>query len=244
MLGRLGAVSTSYDRKSWSDGPALTGEVRAQLTKCVQMAALWHEPVDCGMGVPGFLSDTLITTDEGERPISELVPGDRVLTADGGYQPIRWIALRKVAAQGDFAPVCFPCGFLRNNRDLWVSQQQNLVIKGPRAARLFDDGEVLAPARSLTNDRDVTIRQGGTVEYAHVLFDAHEVIFANGAPVDSLYPSARNLNNMHQDDRVQILSLFPDLGDPMARGHHPESARKFLSPKEMRPPQADSVSNA
>ncbi|MGB7320336.1 MAG: Hint domain-containing protein, partial [Albidovulum sp.] len=36
----------------------------------------------------GFVSDTMIATLSGEKPVQHLLPGDRVLTRDSGYQPL------------------------------------------------------------------------------------------------------------------------------------------------------------
>ena len=46
-----------------------------------------------------FTRGTLIKTDQGERPIEDLLAGDMVLTMDHGYQPIRWIGSSKRAAR-------------------------------------------------------------------------------------------------------------------------------------------------
>ena len=43
-----------------------------------------------------FAEGTLITTDNGRIAIEALRPGDRVLTADNGYKPVRWIGWREV----------------------------------------------------------------------------------------------------------------------------------------------------
>ena len=51
-----------------------------------------------------FTRGTLIKTNQGERPIEDLVAGDMVLTMDHGYQPICWIGSSKGAATGDLAP--------------------------------------------------------------------------------------------------------------------------------------------
>ena len=49
------------------------------------------------MGVPPcFAPGTLIWTDRGDVSVERLRPGDRILTADHGPQPLRWIGRREV----------------------------------------------------------------------------------------------------------------------------------------------------
>ena len=132
------------------------------------------EPAVC------FTRGTLIKTDQGERPIEELAAGDMVLTMDHGYQPIRWIGSSKRAATGDLAPILIRKGALGNDRDLRVSPQHRMLLQGWQAELLFGELEVLATAKSLLNDHSILRDEGGEVEYFHMLFDTHEIIYAEG----------------------------------------------------------------
>ncbi len=129
---------------------------------------------------PCFTRGTLIKTDQGERPIEELAAGDMVLTMDHGYQPIRWIGSSKRAATGDLAPILIRKGALGNDRDLRVSPQHRMLLQGWQAELLFGELEVLATAKSLLNDHSILRDEGGEVEYFHMLFDTHEIIYAEG----------------------------------------------------------------
>lgn len=51
--------------------------------------------------------------------------------------------------------------------------------------------------------------------YYHMLFDAHQVIFANGAPSESFYPGPEALKLFHLNDVMEIQALLPGLA------HHP-----------------------
>src|SRR5690606_28950852 len=48
-------------------------------------------PLYSDLYVACFTLGTLIETNEGNKPIEELVRGDLIATLDDGYQPIRWI---------------------------------------------------------------------------------------------------------------------------------------------------------
>jgi Ca2+-binding RTX toxin-like protein len=53
------------------------------------------------IGVPPcFATGTLILTDMGEVPVEALKPGDRLVTADNGLQPLRWIGRRSQRFDG------------------------------------------------------------------------------------------------------------------------------------------------
>jgi hypothetical protein len=50
-----------------------------------------------------------------------------------------------------------------------------------------------------------------SVTYHHLLFDRHEVVFAEGTPTESLLPSAPALDAFTASARDEVLTLFPEL---------------------------------
>lgn len=181
-----------------------------------------------------FTRGTGITTDRGSIAIEDLAVGDHVLTADHGYQKIRWIGTRRVPAQGKLAPIVFAKGAIGNDRELAVSPQHRMLVSGPQATALFDAAELLVPAKALVNDSTIRPREGGWVEYFHILLDAHEVVFANGAPAESLYLGPQALKGLSEDGRAEILTLFPELEVAMGQGSRPPGARPFLTVRQGR----------
>ncbi|MEM9228823.1 MAG: Hint domain-containing protein, partial [Pseudomonadota bacterium] len=53
------------------------------------------------------------------------------------------------------------------------------------------------------------------VEYFHVLFDRHQVIFAEGAATESFHPGEAS-DAMSDATRAEILELFPHLEGELA----------------------------
>lgn len=49
------------------------------------------------------------------------------------------------------------------------------------------------------------------VIYFHLLFDRHEIIFANGAPTESFFPGPEAMDALDRDQRVESEAIFPDL---------------------------------
>ena len=49
------------------------------------------------------------------------------------------------------------------------------------------------------------------VTYIHLMFDAHQIVFANGAPSESLYPGPLALRGLSNQARTELRAIFPDL---------------------------------
>lgn len=139
------------------------------------------------LGCIAFTAGTHITLASGAQvPIEELKVGDRVLTRDHGPRPVRWIGQQTVRATGDMAPILIRKGALNNARDLVVSPNHRLFIYQRRDRLRAGRREVLVKARYLVNGRSVVQSDGGFVDYYQLLFDAHEIIYAEGIAAESL----------------------------------------------------------
>ncbi|MEZ5715357.1 MAG: Hint domain-containing protein, partial [Paracoccaceae bacterium] len=158
-----------------------------------------------------FTAGTRIATATGPREVEDLKPGDLVVTRDRGLQPLRWIGSRTVPARGSLAPVRFEAGVLGNDRPLLVSPQHRMLIGGHRAALLFGEGEVLASAKHLENGGSIARAPGDTVTYVHILFDRHEIVYAEGAPSESFFPGEAGLSAVEEAAREELFTLFPEL---------------------------------
>ncbi len=167
-----------------------------------------------------FTQGTMILTEHGERPVEDLAVGDLVQTQNSGLQPIRWISSRHLdsvflAGAAHMNPVLILAGALRPNvpsRDLLVSPQHRMCLEVATAQLLFGSDRVLVAAKHLINDR--TIREArdlGHVTYFHMLFDAHQIVFANGAPSESLHTGDVALSALDKSARDEVLELFPEL---------------------------------
>ena len=163
------------------------------------------------MAPPCFVRGTLIETKSGPKPVELLAIGDEVLTQSHGYQEIRWIGSRKAPDHTQFAPIVIKKGALGNTRDLCVSPQHRMVIEGWRAELLFGESSVLVPAKHLRNGDTIFSECMDDVEYFHILFDQHEIIFAEGAPTESYHPGMATMNSFDENAKDEILSLFPEL---------------------------------
>lgn len=155
----------------------------------------------------------IIMSDGSLRAVDELQVGDRVLTRDNGMQPIRWIGKRTVQGVGEFAPVVITEGVLGNAESITVSQTHRMLISDWRAEVMVGSRDVLIQAADLVNDDTIFVRKGGFVEYTQLVFDQHQILYAEGVPTESLHMSQQILSGLPEDVAEEVLALFPDLAD-------------------------------
>jgi hypothetical protein len=162
------------------------------------------------LGPPCFTAGTMIRVPDGAVPVETLAPEDWVETLDQGPQPLRWIGKRTVDGTGDFAPIRIAKGALGNSRTLRVSPQHRMLISGWLAELHFGQVEVLVAAKHLVGVKGITTQPTASITYVHLLFDRHEIVFAEGAPSESLHPGSEFLDCDHELRR-EITAIFPNL---------------------------------
>ena len=179
-----------------------------------------------------FTAGTGILTPHGQRRVEDLRPGDLVVTRDNGVQPLRWVGQRTVNGQNNFAPIRIETGVFGNTRPLLVSPQHRILHRSSMAALYFDTPEVLLSAKHLVNGRTVTQADCDFVTYVHLLFDRHEIIFAEGAASESFHPGQIGLQALSDTSREDLFRCFPALrSDPNGYG---DTARICLRKHESR----------
>lgn len=160
---------------------------------------------------PCFAAGTLIETAAGPRPVETLSPGDLVLTADNGLQPVRWIGQRPVPGHGRLAPILIKAGALGNGRDLLVSPQHRMLIEDWRAEVWFATSQVLVAALHLVNGTTIRAAPCDRITYVHLAFDRHEIVFAEGCPSESLHLADESLAALGPEARTELRAIFPEL---------------------------------
>ncbi len=178
-----------------------------------------------GAGVPDpgiycFTKGTEIRTGTGKSKIETLRVGDLVCTQEHGNQPIRWIGKRVVSAKEmqakpEFRPVLVKksaFGFESPSKDTRLSQQHRVCLNDWRAEILFGQPSVLCAAIDLVNDHSILVdHKAEPVEYYHILFDQHEILFGDDLPSESFHPVADGLNALGEKTRQELMALFPHL---------------------------------
>jgi hypothetical protein len=157
-------------------------------------------------GTACFLKGTKISTPSGDRLVQELQIGDEVQTL-AGRKTIKWIGYNKFtkeegrAWQDSIMPIrvmCFAIDDHTPHCDLYLSPYHCIFFN-----------EALIPVMYLINE--TSIAQGtpsdmSVIEYYHIELDTHEVIYAEGALVESFIDddgsSRENFSNFVQYERL------------------------------------------
>jgi hypothetical protein len=153
-----------------------------------------------------FLKGTKISTPSGDRLVQELKVGDEVNTL-AGRRPIKWIAYSKFTREEGRAwpDSVMPIRVARFAID--ESSPHSDLYLSPLHCLFFN--EALIPVKYLVNGTSVA--QGApsdtsTIEYYHIELATHEVIYAEGALVESfLY---RDSNREGFSNFVQYERLY------------------------------------
>jgi hypothetical protein len=105
-----------------------------------------------------------------------------------------------------------------------------MLFQGYRAELLFGESEVLVSAKHLIDGQDVTQDVGGDVTYIHMMFDEHEIVFAEGAATESFHPGSVGLTAVHDAAREELFTLFPNLRSDV--NGYGQTARRCLRQHE------------
>lgn len=187
-----------------------------------------------------FARGTLIETPDGQVAIENLTEGDLVTTMDAASQPIRWIGSTKLTAlelalQPKLRPIRVAKGMLGKNtpvKDLVLSPQHRILVRSAIAKRMFDIDETLIPVCKLTAIEGIDVLDDEVgVEYFHMLFDAHQIVFSEGAATESLYLGREAVKAIGAEAWEEISTLFPEIESesfvPKMARPAPESGRKM-----------------
>jgi Hint domain len=141
-----------------------------------------------------YLEGTNILTPTGEVRVEELEAGDLVQLYDGGHEPIKRVVRKTIFRNGNdswdirIAPICFRRGSLADDvphADLYVSRAHCFLIDG-----------YLVPAATLVNWHSIISCddfKSAKLNYFHIELESHNIVIANGAPVETLLPGSEVL---------------------------------------------------
>ena len=140
----------------------------------------------------GLSPEVLVKTVRGEVMLCDLVPGDRVLTRDNGYQPVRWVGPCHEASAEPAALLCIPAGALAPGlpvRDLHLSAHQRVLVGAGALAFLGSDVETLSRAHDLCRALGMGHAVArGTGACWHILMERHELILADDVWTETFQP--------------------------------------------------------
>ncbi len=151
-----------------------------------------------------FLAGTLIATPDGSVAVEDLARGDMVRTADGRAVPVLFVGRQTIHSRFALAetsqPVRIRAGALAENvpaRDLFVSPSHAIVLQDTLClAQVLVNGTTIARCAAPTE----------VFTYYSIELPAHEVILAEGAPVESF---SDNVSRDLFDNGQEFAALYP-----------------------------------
>jgi len=152
-----------------------------------------------------FVRGTHIATPAGEVCIEDLRIGDLVLTASGESRPVRWLGHSEVdcarlpdpSARWPIRIQAGACTEGQPCRDLYVSRGHSLLMDG-----------VLIQAETLINGATVVEMPCERVQIWHLELDSHDIVIAEGQPVESYLDVGNRLAFVEGADFIEA---FPDV---------------------------------
>jgi Hint domain len=185
--------------------------VIASVTRVRRVAAKPNPP-GCANPVPAimnpncncFMKGTSIRTVDGERNVEELAVGDVLSTMFGGDRPIQWTgrySFKKSDPSKFWVKDALPVRIARSalaanvpHTDLFVTQAHHLFIDG-----------ALVPAGCLINGTTITLydaHEYDELEFYHIKLENHDVVYAEGAPCETLLQVDENAANFAEYYRI------------------------------------------
>lgn len=166
-----------------------------------------------------FATGTKVTTEEGEIAVDQLKPGQRILTRDNGYQPVRWIWTTRMSGRYLFdnphlRPVMVRKGAFGDGMpvaDTMMSQNTRVPVV-TKSLRLIgiERIEMLALKNLIDHDSVLFMPVVG-IQYVHLVFDQHEIVAANGFWTECFNTTDTSLKGVGNAQRLEILDIFPKL---------------------------------
>jgi hypothetical protein len=165
-----------------------------------------------------FLSGTRVLSTTGNKIVEDLKVGDHLVLSSGQSKPILWIGRRRFSRNAsedwrrEVMPVRIARGALLPNlptADLFVSQDHRMYLHG-----------MLIRASDLITGTSIAIipcKESTVLEYLHIYVgEEHEIMFAEGAPSETLLPDSSTLRAFDNSEQLQWLLQFQPQLQPFA----------------------------
>ncbi|NET53667.1 MAG: hypothetical protein F6K09_34990, partial [Merismopedia sp. SIO2A8] len=152
-----------------------------------------------------FLMGTHLLTNQGDIRVEDLAIGDRVQTADGTLESIKWVGRQtchpsQVENPLRGYPIHIKSGALGNglpHRDLYVSPDHALLFEG-----------LLINAGALVNGISIVKTQPTKAfTYYHIELHKHALLVAEGTAAESYLPQSEN--RLAYENRIEYAQRYP-----------------------------------
>jgi hypothetical protein len=135
-----------------------------------------------------FLKGTRVRTVTGERKVEDLAIGDLLPTHFNGIQPVQWIGRYKYTRSDALRPWVRDVLPVRIARSAIAPNVPHSHLYVSQLHAVFVDGELVCVG-SLVNGATIALHDAddlSELEYYHIKLQSHDIIYAEGAPCDTL----------------------------------------------------------
>ncbi|WP_238928688.1 Hint domain-containing protein [Alexandriicola marinus] len=166
-----------------------------------------------------FARGCLLHTDRGQIAVEDLLPGDKVCTADAGFQTLLWrgatiispSATRQEPSMGKLTRIAADAlGIARPMPDLILGPKARLIHRSHGVRRLTGSETAAIPARDFIDGNNIIeLTPPTSVPVYHLGFEGHHRIPTNGVEIESYHPGPAHLIGLRGELLDVFLSCFP-----------------------------------
>lgn len=166
-----------------------------------------------------FARGTILQTDRGLTSVEDLLPGDKVRTADDGFQTLIWRgatilspnAPRQDPVMGKLTRIAADAlGIARPMPDLVLGPKARIIHRGDGVRTLTGSRIAAVPARDFIDGNNVIeLTPPTTVPVYHIGFEGHHLVLANGVEIESFHPGPAHMIGLRGELLQVYLSCFP-----------------------------------
>ncbi|WP_172300463.1 Hint domain-containing protein [Pseudoruegeria sp. HB172150] len=167
-----------------------------------------------------FARGTIIATEDGPVAVEDLLPGTKVETRDGGYQPLLWIGtitLLPNQQPGQTPSRLFRIpvdsfGPARPMPDLMLAPHARLLHRHTKLREIMQAEAALTPITAFEDGQSVIrVAPASPVSTYHLAFRDHHIVRTNGLEVESFHPGTDLMRRIGADGMRLFMSFFPHL---------------------------------
>lgn len=168
-----------------------------------------------------FSHGAMISTIDGPVSVEDLEPGQMIETANGTFEPLRWIGAMTLIpgapTNGDVPQKLYritadALGLARPATDVTFGPAARILNRDPAIRAALGAEAALAPISSFEDGMGViALNPVAPVRVYHLALDTHQVIRAGGVDVESYHPGPDAHYSMSTELRSVFLSMFPHL---------------------------------
>ena len=170
-----------------------------------------------------FGRGAILRTENGPMAVEDLLPGDRVMTAESGFQTLMWRGAITLHPARNGQPslgamtriTTDAMGYGRPNPDLVLGPSARILYKNPAIKMLTGTASALVPIRDFVDGSStIALNPMSPVQCYQLGFQRHCCVNVNGIDVETLHPGPAHLLSLTGAMKLYFEQLFAHKADP------------------------------